>query len=165
MIRPFITKLDGCCKSLAIATVRRTVAQCSNLARTALPIGVADQVLLDLADGGARQRVDELDQSRALVAGDPRGNEFDKLLGRWLVARTHNDMRRWNFAPAVVRYAKDRAFEHRRVLEQGIFDFGRVNVLGPGDDHVFRAIHQADEPVPVAHADVAGPQPAVTGPE
>src|SRR5690349_739376 len=56
-----------------------------------LPIGRADNVLLDLADSGFRQGFHELDQARPLVTRDAPGDEGDQRLVGHGDARAQHD--------------------------------------------------------------------------
>src|SRR5581483_3321173 len=51
----------------------------ADLAFTALPVGLAEDELLELAGGGAGERRPELDRRRALEVGQPLAAEVDEL--------------------------------------------------------------------------------------
>src|SRR5262245_42827670 len=70
---------------------------------------LAENVLLDLVRrGGDWQRIEELDVTRTLVAGQPRPNKVDHVVGGEGVARLGNDDRQDRLSPLFVRHAHER---------------------------------------------------------
>src|ERR1700676_3769676 len=61
------------------------------------------------------------------------------------------------FAPSHVRDADDRALRHGRMLRHNVLDLGRVDILSPGNDHVFDPVHDVDESILVHAAGIAVP--------
>ena len=74
-------------------------------------------------------------------------------------ARTH-DVGDRDLAPSVVGTADDRGFDDRLVLVEHALDLGAGDVLTAGHDHVLEPVDDVEVPVVVAHADVAGVEPA-----
>src|SRR5690606_39180626 len=100
--------------------------------------GLADRALLDLARGAARQAVvAEADALGRLVAGDALAAEGGQLLEAGLLgARLADDVGVDALAPDRIGHADDGAFLDRRMPRQGVLDLDRIDVLGPGHDHV-----------------------------
>ena len=65
-----------------------------------------------------------------------------------------------HLAPPLVGPADHRHLEHRVVLVEHPLDLGAGDVLAAGDDHVLEAVDDEEVAVLVAHADVAGVEPA-----
>src|SRR5579859_6668877 len=85
----------------------------------------------------ARQRVGEHDGSRDLVTGKTAVQEFGYfLLGRYGDARARYDDRAADLAPALVGYRDHGALGDGGVLEDGLLDLGRIDVLPAADEHV-----------------------------
>ena len=71
------------------------------------------------------------------------------------------DHRRRLFAQLLVRQADQRGVGHRRMVVEHVLDLGRIDVLTPADDHVFRPVDDIAEPLVVEPREVAGADPAV----
>ena len=54
--------------------------------------------------------------------------------------RFFHDNRLDRLAPCVIRYADDSHVHNRRVAENRVLDFGRIDVLATRHDHVFHAV-------------------------
>ena len=61
----------------------------------------------------------------------------------------------------LVGNADHRHVGDRRMAEQRVLDFGRIDVLAAGDDHVLHAVVDVEVAVRVEIAGVAGVEPAV----
>ncbi len=102
---------------------------------------------LDLARGAAGQILEghEMHLARALVAGERcTAERFHRrcieIIG---LARDQRDR---DFSPAWVPLAHDHRIADARIRQQHALDFGGVDVLAAGFDHVFRAIDESNEP-------------------
>src|SRR5581483_4522528 len=127
----------------------------------ALPVFLADEELLELAGGGARQRLDEVDAARALEMAEMVAREGDDLRLGGGDAGPEDDQRLRGFAPALARHADHGALEHRRVLVERVLDLRRGDVLPAGDDHVLLAVDDLDVAVAIPGRQVAGVEVAV----
>src|SRR5581483_408794 len=87
---------------------------------------------------------------------------FDQLLARRLRARLQHDEGLDRFAAVLVSDADHGAFLYRRVREEYVFDFVRVDVVAADKEHVFLALDDVKVPVLVHPRDVARVHPAVT---
>ena len=74
-------------------------------------------------------------------------------------ARHHDGV--YPFAPFVVGYADHRALRDIGVLVHGVFDFGGIDVLTAGNDHVLEPVADENEAFLVHVGSVTGMQPAV----
>src|SRR5882672_5312618 len=124
------------------------------------PVGLAELELLELAGGGADERVADLHRGRALVVGHAAPAMVHQVpLGAARArAQDHEGLDR--LAPLLVRDPDDRDLGHRGMLEQAVLDLDGRHVLAPRDDHVLLAVADRDERV-VGVAAVAGVEPAV----
>src|SRR5574337_1262965 len=128
--------------------------------RVPLPVRLAQLALQHLACARKRQRLDERDAARALVAGDLLLAMRDDLLGRTAAAGLAHDDRVHRLAPALARNADHRALCHRGVRGDGVLDFDAVDVLAAADDHVLDAVLQEHVAALVHVARIAGVHPA-----
>ena len=80
-----------------------------DLAVAAFPVGLAQLELLELAGGGAGQRVAELDRRRALEVRHAVAAVRDEVLGRRRLALAQHDQRLDRLAPLLVGHADHRA--------------------------------------------------------
>src|SRR5258705_10984178 len=124
------------------------------------PVGLAELELLELAGGGADERVADLHRGRALVVGHAAPAMVHQVPLGGAPAGAPDPEGLDRFAPLLVRDADDRDLGHRGMLEQAVFDLDGRHVLAPRDDHVLLAVADRDERV-VAVAAVAGVEPAV----
>ena len=60
-----------------------------------------------------------------------------------------------------MRHAEHGRFIHRRMLVNGRFDFGRIDVFTSTQDHVFSTVFDVQEALFVNPTDVAAAEPAV----
>ena len=80
---------------------------------------------------------------------------------RRIRAGTRHDDGVHPFAPFVVGHADHRALRDVGVLVHGVFDFGGIDVLTTGDDHVLEPIADEYKSFLVHVSSVTGMQPAV----
>src|SRR5579883_3039033 len=111
-----------------------------HLAFAAGPIRLAQLALQDLARGIARQRLDEIDGARHLVAGDPLARELDELARRQRCALLLDDDRLDRLAPLIVGHADHGDIGDGGMGEERAFDLRGIDVLAARDDHVLHAI-------------------------
>ena len=76
-------------------------------------------------------------------------------------ARARHNGGKQGFAILVVGHADNSAFVNIFMLVERCFNFGRIDVLAAGDDHVLLAIKQEHETVLVHLPDIAGMKPAI----
>src|ERR1700754_3946588 len=126
-----------------------------------LPVRLAEVLLQDLADGTARQGVDDVDGLRALVRRQPLARERDDLLFGGLALQCDNGFHR--FTPLLVGHADDGDLGDRGMLGQYPLDLDRVDVLAAGDDHVLEPVLDEDVAALIDPADVTAPKPTVLG--
>src|SRR6478735_10364393 len=116
---------------------------------------IAQLALQDLADGAARQLVDDLEEGDALGLAEalvgPGANGF----GVDASACARDDPRCRRLAPALGRNAGDRRLRDVGMPAQHRFEIARVQVEATADDHVLAAIDKREEAVVVEAADVA----------
>src|SRR3954447_1450363 len=105
----------------------------------------AELTLEDLSGGGHRQGVDELDDTRILVAGHLLLAPRDQVVLRDLGAVLEDDDGLDLLTVALVGHADDRGQRHGRVRHQHLLDLARVHVVAAADDHVLGAV---DDVVP-----------------
>src|SRR5437870_10644078 len=131
-----------------------------DLAVAALPVGLAQLELLELARGGAREGVAQFDRRRALEVGEPFAAELDErgLVG--LLAGAEHDERLHRLTPLLVGDADHGDLGDGRVLVEAVLDLDRRDVLAAGDDHVLLAVGDDDVGAVEVPA-VAGVEPAV----
>ena len=126
--------------------------------RPAPPAPVAQFALQHLADGAARQGVDDLQVGQALGLADPAVDPGLRASSASTAASglQHDEGHR-RLAPA-----RPTARRPRRPpppsswLHQHGLEIARIDVEAAGDDHVLLAVHQRQEAVLVEAADVAG---------
>ena len=116
------------------------------------------KILPDGLRGSASMKVDRL---RRLEAGDAFAGEVDDVGGGRLLAGLHHHDRLDRFAPFVVGDADHRDFGDIGVVADRALDFGGIDVLAAGDDHVLDAVVDVEVAVLVHVAGIAGAQPAV----
>ena len=128
----------------------------------ALPVGLAQLPLEQLARRIARQRVHEVDRRRALVAREPLarvGDDARRRVGSGAGPQHHDGLHR--LAPALVRARRSPPRRHARMARERVLHLGRIDVLAAGDDHVLHAVGDEDVALRVDEARVAGVEPAV----
>src|SRR6266568_3085819 len=111
-------------------------------------------LLQDLAGRAFGERVDELDDARVLVGGEPFLDESDDFGLAGLGARLHL------LAEALVRDADHGRLGHRRVGIDDLFDLARVYVEPAAEDHLLLAIDDEELALLVDVPDVSGVEPA-----
>ena len=122
--------------------------------------GRLDLALEDLAGGALGQVVEEPDQARVLVGGDPLLDVGADLLGRQLLALVEDDRGADLLAPLVVGDADHRRFADLRVLVEHLLDLARVDVVAAADDQVLLAVDDVEVAVLVDAGHVAAVEPA-----
>src|SRR5205823_6818200 len=115
-----------------------------DLAVAALPVGLAQLELLQLARGRTGEGVAQLDRRGALEVGEPAPAELDErgLVG--LLAGAQDDERLHGLAPLLVGHAYHGDLGDGGVLVEAVLDLDRRDVLAAGDDHVLLAIGDDD---------------------
>ncbi len=122
--------------------------------------GGAQAGLVDLADGIARQGVDDVDAGGHLDPGQTVGQVGEQfLLGRVPIGTGHHVRDRHLAVHVVGGCADHGAFEDRRVGGEGVLDLLGIQVFSAPDDHVLDAVDQGEVAVVVEPSDVAGVQP------
>src|SRR5208283_5108515 len=66
----------------------------------------------------------------------------------------HN-ARHYQFTPLWIRYSEDCSFANRWMRINDSFDLAGVNILTPGDNHVFHAVQNVEKPFGILIANVA----------
>src|SRR6478736_5085551 len=105
-----------------------------------LPIAGAQLLLVDLPVEQARQRIEEIDAARFLVARDQIAAVLDELVLAGRAGRPQHDAGLDRLPPAAVRHADDGRLQHRRMRQQRLLDFARIDVFAARDDHVLLAV-------------------------
>src|ERR1022692_312466 len=100
------------------------VVERSDLTVPADPVRGAQFPLEDLTAGITRQRVDDLDDARALVVREAVTGESDDVRPGRLVAAAEDDHGHDGLAPVVVGNADHRDLGHRRMPGHRLLDFG-----------------------------------------
>src|SRR6476469_6712903 len=118
-----------------------------------------DLALEDLAGRALGEVVEEPDDPRVLVGGDPLLDVLADLLGRQLLAVVDDDRRADLLAPLVVGDADDRRFADLRVLVEHLLDLARVDVVAAADDQVLLAVDDVEVALLVDAGHVAGVEP------
>src|SRR6185295_11975781 len=147
-------------QALSVATGPPSGGASVHAAGTAGPVGLAKLELLELAGGGADERVPDLDRGGALVVGHAAPAVLHQIPLGAARARAQDHEGLDGLAPFLVGDADHRDLGHRGMLEQAVLDLDGRHVLAPGDDHVLLAVADRDERV-VGVAAVAGVEPAV----
>src|SRR5204862_3617308 len=93
--------------------------------------------------------------------GDAFAGEVDDVGGGSLLAGLHHHDRLDRFAPFVVGNADHGGLGDVRVVAYRALDFGGIDVLAAGDDHVLDAVVDVEVAVLIHVAGIAGTQPAV----
>src|ERR1700709_525228 len=119
-----------------------------------------DLALEDLAGGPFWQLVDEPDETRVLVGGDPLLDVGADLVGAQLLALVEDDGGAYLLAPLVVGDADHRRFADPRVLVEHLLDLARVDVVAAADDQVLLAIYDVEVALLVALRHVPRVEPA-----
>src|SRR5262245_24350915 len=146
----------------ALRTLRFCWPTSADAPLAVLPERLSQLALQDLAGAGERQRlVADLDAARAFVAGDQRLAELHQFVRHGLRAGLGHHGGVDLLTPALAGDADHVALRYRRVLRQRVLDFGGIDVLAAGDDHVLDAVDHIDEAILVHVAAVAGVHPAV----
>src|ERR1700712_3344721 len=104
-----------------------------DLALQAAPVRLAQLELLQLAGGGARQAVAQLDLLRALVAGELGAGGGDDLGLAQRGPRRERDEGGDDFAPLLVGDADHGHLGNLGMAEDRILDLDRADVLAAGD--------------------------------
>ena len=68
----------------------------------------------------------------------------------------------YHFAEGFVRNPEDRDFEHGWIAENGVLDFGRIDIFTPGNDHVLGPIDDKEIAIIIGPGHVATGVPTVT---
>ena len=137
-----------------------TRCRCSS-AEPLEPPPVAQLALEDLAGRVAGQGVDEGDVLRHLELGQLGAAVLDAARRRSRSRPSRSDDERHrHLAPPLVGAADHRHLEHRLVLVEHPLDLGAGDVLAARHDHVLEPVDDEEVAVVVAHADVAGVEPA-----
>ena len=129
----------------------------------------ANGFLVDLADAGARQLLDESDLVGHRVARDVarlgrfRDGGLD-LVGRGRLPRLEDDHRQRTLAPLVVLHPDHGDLADRRVLGDDVFELERGHPLAAGLDHVLQTVGHLQAAGRVDGPDVAGMEVAA-GPQ
>src|SRR5271168_248972 len=126
------------------------------------PERVPQNVLHNLAGGGNRQLRPKLHATRALQRADLATAMFNDLLGLDLVPRFQYDDRVDRLSPFRVWNPDDCALAHAGMFVDRVFHILRIDVLAPGDDHVFETVDNEEVTVFIDPTRVAGMQPAVS---
>ena len=116
------------------------------------------RILPDGLRGSASMKSTDL---RRLEAGDAFAGKIDDVGRRRRLARLHHHDRLDRFAPFVVGDADHGGFGDVRMIADRALDFGGIDVLAAGDDHVLDAVVDVEIAVLVHVAGIAGAQPAV----
>src|SRR6185312_10548366 len=122
----------------------------------ALPVRIAEVALQDLAGTRLGERLAADDHGAGhLVATDVLAAHGDDLVGRDGGAGLDDHLGVDHLAEVFVGNAEHRDLEDVGMLEDGILDFGRVDVLAARDDHVLGAVDDEQVAVLVRPGDVA----------
>src|SRR5574340_740989 len=84
---------------------------------------------------------------------------FDQFTLGYGAALLRHDKGLDRFSIMTIRAADDHRVLHRRMLEQDLFDFPRIDRLPPGLDHVLLAVHEKEEALLVSPDDISGIEP------
>ena len=125
-------------------------------------LGVAQLALQDLAGRALRQLVDDLDDPRVFVGGEPllaEGRSARPAVA--LASGFERDDGLDLFAVALVGDADHRGLDDGFVLVEHFLDLARIDVEAAAQDHVLLAVDDPIAAVVVAVADVARVEPAV----
>src|SRR5438876_7561903 len=87
-----------------------------------------------------RQVGNEVNGFGALVAGQPCPRSVDYFLLRRRGAGFEHDCGNDFLDPYPIRNPENRGIPHGRIAIEHALDFGRINVLTAGDDHVILAV-------------------------
>src|SRR3989442_1188603 len=151
-------------KQLAHGMTPRGRSQCPDPIGTDLhepiEVRVAQLAPEHLAAGVPRQRRDEHDGRRLLVAGEVRPAMRDQLRLARRGAGCEHDEREGRLDPARVGHPDDRSVRDVGMLEQRALDLRRVDVLAAGDDQVLLAVDDVEVSLVVAPREVAAVEPA-----
>src|SRR6266702_3096120 len=117
-------------------------------------------LLQALAGRAFGERVDELDDARVFVGGEPFLDESDDFGLAGLGARLQRHDRLDLLAEALVRDADHGRLGHRRVGIDDLFDLARVYVEPAAEDHLLLAIDDEEIALLVDVPEVSGVEPA-----
>ena len=120
---------------------------------------VAQDVLLHLARRGLRQRLDDLERLRHLVAREPRARHLAQVVGRDVGPVAQHDVGLRHLAPELVGHADHGDLDDRGVGGERVLDLDARDVLAAGDDDVLQAVADLDVAVGMHHAEIAGAEP------
>src|SRR6185369_2387309 len=118
------------------------------------------EMLLDLAHGGPRERVPELDRLRHLEFRETPGAPRDQLGAVAADALLQDDMGLDGLVAQRIGHGDDRGVEHGRMLLEDVLHLGGRDVLTGPLDHVLRAIDEEEVAFLVHPRLVAGVEPA-----
>src|ERR1041385_6253304 len=126
------------------------------------PEPVAHLPLERLARGAPGKIVHEQDLAKLLEAGgdalvDPR----PELLGRSGARLAQDDRGDRGLAPLLVGDPEHRDFAHRGVPGRKLFAVPGIDLHAAADDHVLLPVHEIEEPLGVAVAEIAGEEPSI----
>src|SRR5215212_7617468 len=117
--------------------------------------------LVELAGCIAWQRIDELDEARALETRKVcNAVRMYRRLGQCM-SWFHRDDGHADLTPLLVGYADHGGFRNRTDLVQHVFDLGRIDVFAAGNIHVLPPIDDVVEAVFVHPRGVTGVEPAI----
>src|SRR5579872_2689155 len=145
------------CKEKAAAT---TGLLSVDLSAVALPVGLAETELLQLARRRAGEGLAELHPARALEVRQIRPAVLDQLGFAHRRPLAQDDEGEHGLAPLLVGHADDGRLGDRRVHVEGVLHLDGGDVLPTRDDHVLLAVRD-DEERAVHLASVARVEPAV----
>src|SRR3954453_2968745 len=118
-----------------------------------------DLALEDLPRRALRQLLEEPDDARVLVGGDPLLHVLAHLLRRELHAVVADDRSADLLAPLVMGDTEPRRFADLRVLVEDLLDLARVDVVAAADDQVLLAVDDEEAAVLVDPRHVAAVEP------
>src|SRR5260370_23250950 len=135
-----------------------------DLALATRPVTVAQQALVELAGGMARQLGFKVDAARAFEGGEVLAALGYKLLGKvgtgvGHVARLHDGLHL--LAEIGVGHTEHRAIHHLGMVDQKVLAFLRVDVDPARDDHERLAVGQVQEAVAIDVAHFAKGRPTL----
>src|SRR5262249_21204676 len=116
----------------------------THLARVTGPVFRSQHLLVDLADGGERQAVDELPRLGRVGAALAILDELHQRFGFRSLALLGDDQRRHRLAPLLVRHADHRHHGDVGMGGDHVLDFTREDVEAAGYDHVLLAIDDVE---------------------
>src|SRR4051812_41109989 len=124
-------------------------------------VGLAQDLLVELADARLRHLVDEGPPLRHPPLRHPVGEPGLQLLRRGRLALVQHHRGERSLLPALVRHPDNDRLADRRVRHQRPLELDGGDPLATALDDVLRAVGQGDVAARVDRAHVAGAQPAV----